>query len=182
MPKWNIKAKNISCWVIGLFFASALNEVAVKKHPISPPEIYPSLSLGWLWVPLDYKSGTSWKTQKGRWRHTFVSKGSSKKMFQSFCSQRLKETRLDLSISVSLQRRWQALNMWINEYSLSDTDSYIINICGIYNVDQWMNLLFLTDSWQMEALSEIAKQWRSKHSDILVWGLLQVCCFSSIAF
>ena len=25
--------------------------------------------------------------------------------------------------------------MWINEYSLSDTDSYIINICGIYNVD-----------------------------------------------
>ena len=42
-----------------------------------------------------------------------------------------------------------------------------------------MNLLSLTDSWQMEALGEIAKQWRSKHSDILVWGLLQVCCFSS---
>ena len=42
-----------------------------------------------------------------------------------------------------------------------------------------MNLLSLTDSWQMEALSEIAKQWGSKHSDILVWGLLQVCCFSS---
>ena len=44
-----------------------------------------------------------------------------------------------------------------------------------------MNLLSLTDSWQMEALGEIAKQWRSKHSDILVWGLLQVCCFSSTA-
>ena len=44
-----------------------------------------------------------------------------------------------------------------------------------------MNLLFLTDCWQMEALGEIAKQWRSKHPDILVWGLLQVCCFSSTA-
>ena len=133
------------------FFTSALNEVAVKKHPVavSPPEIYPSLSLGWLWVPLDYKSGTSSKTQKGWWRLSFVSNNSGKKMLQCFCSQRLKETRLDLSISVSLQKRWQALNMWINESSFSDTDSCDINICGIYNVDQWtFSLLQIAGRWK----------------------------------
>ena len=132
------------------FFTSALNEVAVKKHPPSPPEIYPSHSLGRLWVSLDYKSGTGSKTQKGRWRHSFVSNDNCKKIFQSFCSQRLEETRLDLSISVSLQKRWQALNMWINESS--DTDGYIKkNMCGIYNVDQWII-----------SLSQIAGRW--KHS------------------